>query len=181
MDAHQNVTAINGSFFISLLTLSLLWSCPQRQSNDTMEIPQENKYFSTQDTSPVKVSNEVWKQVLSPDLYYVAREKGTEQPFTSPLEEMDEVGTYVCAVCGNLLFESNAKFNSGCGWPSFFKPVTSNSIVYTPDHSHGMNRTEITCKRCNSHLGHVFDDGPPPTGLRYCLNGVSLRFIPKPK
>ncbi|MCX8472817.1 MAG: peptide-methionine (R)-S-oxide reductase MsrB [Sediminibacterium sp.] len=131
------------------------------------------------DSNLQKISNEEWKKKLPADVYYVAREKGTERPYSSPLEDNYDTGTYSCAVCGNPLFKSNAKFNSGCGWPSFFEPISKSSLIYKPDHSFGMNRTEVECGRCHSHLGHLFDDGPPPTGLRYCINGVVLSFDKK--
>jgi peptide-methionine (R)-S-oxide reductase len=102
--------------------------------------------------------------------------KGTERPGTSPFESSKEIGTYFCAACGNPLFKSDTKFESGCGWPSFYDPIGKGNILYTPDRTHGMERTEVQCGRCKAHLGHVFDDGPPPTGLRYCINGVILDF-----
>ena len=116
------------------------------------------------------------KKLLPADVYYVAREKGTERPFTSKYEHSKDIGTYYCAVCGNPLFRSDTKFESGCGWPSFYEPISKTSIIYLKDNSLGMERTEVECGRCKSHLGHVFDDGPPPTGLRYCINGVVLDF-----
>ncbi len=121
-------------------------------------------------------SNQEWQKMLSPEIYNVARLKGTERPFTSEYETSKEIGTYYCAVCGNALFKSDTKFDSGCGWPSFYKPISKNSIVYLKDKSLGMERTEVQCGKCDSHLGHVFKDGPPPTGLRYCINGVVLDF-----
>jgi peptide-methionine (R)-S-oxide reductase len=132
--------------------------------------------YSRTDTNKVELDNEELKQVLAPEVYRVAREKGTERPWSSKFEHSTEIGTYYCAVCGNPLFESDTKFESGCGWPSFYKPVSKSSIIYLPDNSHGMRRTEVECGRCKSHLGHVFEDGPPPTGLRYCINGVVLDF-----
>ncbi len=136
----------------------------------------KNPIFSKTDKKPVNMSEEEWKKILSPEVYQVARKKGTERPWSSPLESIKDIGTYYCAVCGNPLFKSDTKFESGCGWPSFYEPVTKESIIYTPDRSHGMSRTEVQCGRCESHLGHVFNDGPPPTGLRYCINGVVLDF-----
>jgi peptide-methionine (R)-S-oxide reductase len=124
----------------------------------------------------IVLSNEEWRKKLSPEVYHIAREKGTERAFTSKYEHSNEIGTYYCAVCGNALFESDTKFESGCGWPSFYKPISKASIIYANDKSYGMNRTEVMCGKCGSHLGHVFDDGPPPTGLRYCINGVVLDF-----
>ncbi|HMU45656.1 MAG TPA: peptide-methionine (R)-S-oxide reductase MsrB [Chitinophagaceae bacterium] len=136
----------------------------------------ENPVYSNTDTSKVTMTEEEWKKVLPSDVYYIARMKGTERPWTSKFENFHETGTYYCAACGNPLFMSDTKFESGCGWPSFYEPISKSSIIYTPDHSHGMNRTEVQCGRCKAHLGHVFDDGPPPTGLRYCINGVILDF-----
>lgn len=148
----------------------------EQQNTKIMENSKHNPFYSRTDTSVVAISNEEWKKILSPEVYQIARQKGTERPFTSPFETSEEVGTYYCKACGNPLFLSDTKFDSGCGWPSFYEPVSKSSIVYTPDHSHGMVRTEVTCGRCQAHLGHVFDDGPPPTGLRYCINGVILDF-----
>lgn len=136
----------------------------------------KNQYFSKTDTDKVNVSNEEWKKVLPGDVYHIARQKGTERPYTSKYEEFDEIGTYFCAVCGNALFRSDTKFESGCGWPSFYEPVSKDSVIYETDNTYGMSRTEVMCGRCHSHLGHVFEDGPKPTGLRYCINGVVLDF-----
>src|SRR5690606_26864864 len=135
-----------------------------------------NRAYSHSDTSKVNLSEEEWRKILPADVYYIARMKGTERPGTSPFEHSKEIGTYHCAACGNPLFKSDTKFESGCGWPSFYEPISKSSMIYTPDHSHGMVRTEVQCGRCKAHLGHVFDDGPPPTGLRYCINGVVLDF-----
>jgi peptide-methionine (R)-S-oxide reductase len=137
---------------------------------------QKNPVYSKTDNNKVNLSNAEWKDILSPQVYHIAREKGTERAWSSPLEHVKDIGTYYCAVCGNPLFNSDTKFESGCGWPSFYQPVSRGSIIYTPDQSHGMVRTEVECGRCKSHLGHVFEDGPPPTGLRYCINGVVLDF-----
>ena len=139
-----------------------------------------NPHFSRTDTTSIQVPEDAWKKILSPEVFYVARQKGTERPWTSKFEDFKEAGTYYCAVCGNALFKSNTKFDSGCGWPSFFEPLTKTSIIYLEDNTLGMKRTEVQCGRCKSHLGHVFEDGPPPTGLRYCINGVVLDFVPKP-
>ena len=131
---------------------------------------------STNDNSKVKIGNDEWKKILPQDVYHIAREKGTERPFTGKYNAHFEGGTYYCAACGNPLFKSDAKFESSCGWPSFFDPITKGSIIYTPDNAYGMQRTEVQCGRCKAHLGHVFEDGPPPTGLRYCINSVILNF-----
>ena len=135
-----------------------------------------NPVYSNTDTTKVVLSDDEWKKVLSPEVYNIARKKGTERPWSSKYETSKDIGTYYCAVCGNALFKSDTKFESGCGWPSFYEPISKNSIIYEPDNTFGMNRTEVMCGRCKSHLGHVFDDGPPPTHLRYCINGVVLDF-----
>lgn len=135
-----------------------------------------NPHFSKTDTTQVNLSNDEWKKILPADVYHIARQKGTERPYTSKYEEFNEIGTYYCAVCGNALFKSDTKFESGCGWPSFYEPISKTSVIYEADNSYGMRRTEVMCGRCYSHLGHVFDDGPKPTGLRYCINGVVLDF-----
>jgi peptide-methionine (R)-S-oxide reductase len=141
-----------------------------------MDTGKQVKGFAPEDKDPAKVKNEEWKRILPGEVYHIAREKGTERPGTGKYYQHSEVGTYYCAVCGNPLFRSNGKFNSSCGWPSFFEPISKDSIIYLPDNSYGMKRTEVECGKCHSHLGHVFEDGPPPTGLRYCINSVVLGF-----
>jgi peptide-methionine (R)-S-oxide reductase len=147
-----------------------------KKSSKMSEQENPNPVFSRNNSEKVELKEEEWKKVLTPEQYYIAREKGTERPWTSKFEKFEEKGTYYCAACGNTLFQSNTKFDSGCGWPSFFEPVSKKSLIYKPDNSLGMQRTEVECGRCKAHLGHVFNDGPPPTGLRYCINGVILGF-----
>lgn len=169
--------------FVLFALTGLLQQCSYSQNNNSatktakMDTTKKNNpVYSTTDTSKVNMSEEEWKKVLSAEVFYIARQKGTERPWTSKFENFKETGTYYCAACGNALFKSDTKFESGCGWPSFYEPISKGSIIYTPDHTHGMERTEVQCGRCKAHLGHVFDDGPPPTGLRYCINGVILDF-----
>ena len=121
-------------------------------------------------------SNEQWKAELTPEQYRVTRQAGTEAPFSGEYEQCWDKGTYHCVCCGSPLFDSGSKFNAGCGWPSFHSELDEAGIVQRPDFSLGMNRIELQCRQCEAHLGHIFPDGPPPTGMRYCINSVSLEF-----
>lgn len=159
---------------IVMLVCGVIGFCLQSSYAQTIE--QKSPVYSHTDTNKVNTSETEWKKILPAEVFQVARLKGTERPGTSKFETSKEIGTYYCAVCGNPLFKSDTKFDSGCGWPSFYEPISKTSIVYHTDKTLGMVRTEVTCGRCKSHLGHVFDDGPPPTGLRYCINGVVLDF-----
>lgn len=128
----------------------------------------------------VEKNDELWKQHLSEEEYYVTRKKGTERPFSSEMCQSFESGKYACTCCGSLLFDSGEKFDSGTGWPSFTQPVKENAIAYHKDYSHGMYRVEVLCNTCDAHLGHVFQDGPKPSGLRFCINAVSLQKQKEP-
>ncbi len=124
----------------------------------------------------IKLSENDWKKKLTPEEFHVLREKGTEKPFTGKYLENKEKGKYLCAGCENELFDSDSKFDSGTGWPSFTHPVGYDNVEETEDISYGMVRTEVLCEKCGGHLGHVFDDGPKPSGKRYCINSLSLKF-----
>lgn len=170
-----------------ILILSLLGGSCTGQTEEPRNGSQEttmsqydhshNPYYSHTDTSKLDLPLEEWKKLLPDELYHVAFEKGTERAFTGKYWDFEGVGTYACAACGNVLFQADAKFASSCGWPSFYQPERKNSVEYHADNSFGMRRTEVTCGRCGAHLGHVFDDGPPPTGQRYCINSVSLELL----
>jgi peptide-methionine (R)-S-oxide reductase len=124
-------------------------------------------------------TNEEWRRILPPDRYVVLREKGTERAFTGEYDDFWKDGVYECYACGLPLFDSKTKFHSGTGWPSFWSPISPEAVQETEDRSFGMSRVEVSCARCGGHLGHVFNDGPRPTGLRYCMNSASLRFVPR--
>lgn len=173
-------------FALAIFTISALVSCQNKSQHKSMSTQVElekkgNPYYSLTSKDPLHVSDAEWKKVLSPDVYAIMREKDTERPFTGKYWNYEGKGTYHCASCGNKLFRSDAKFASMCGWPSFFEQEDKKSIVFKDDFTHGMQRIETLCGRCNGHLGHIFDDGPEPTGKRYCMNSIALDFIPDDK
>lgn len=157
-----------------VIILNLQFQSCAQTSNET-----KNEKINT--TQKMEKTNEEWKKILSPMQYFVTRENGTERPFTGKYDDFFEKGTYVCSCCKLELFDSDTKFNSGCGWPSFYDLKSNKNVVLKKDYTHGMNRVEVRCARCNAHLGHVFEDGPKPTGFRYCINSVSMEFIPDKK
>ncbi|MBK9632854.1 MAG: peptide-methionine (R)-S-oxide reductase MsrB [Saprospiraceae bacterium] len=159
-------------------------SCQNKSKEATSPTPPTTVQASKEIPEKIvkwNLSEQEWKKKLDETQYYVLREQGTERAFSGKYWDNHETGTYCCAGCGLPLFNSNTKFESGTGWPSFFKPLRADLVIENTDISHGMKRTEVVCARCDGHLGHVFDDGPQPTGLRYCMNSVSLVFIPEKK
>jgi peptide-methionine (R)-S-oxide reductase len=167
------------SLITAVLTAASCHSASQAGSMKDTAKP-KNPYYSRTDTTKLNVPDSEWKKILPEDVYGVAREKDTEYAFTGKYWNFDGLGTYYCAVCGNRLFKSDAKFASSCGWPSFYQASRPDAVIYHADSSLGMERTEVVCGRCGSHLGHIFDDGPPPTGKRFCMNSIVLDFVPDP-
>jgi len=165
--------------FIVLVVIGSRCTYSQDTSTKTKMDKNTNPVYSKTETSKVSLPESEWQKVLTPEVFRVAREKGTERPWTSEFENSKEIGTYYCKACGNALFVSDTKFDSGCGWPSFYQAISDTSIIYHKDKTHGMIRTEVVCGRCDAHLGHLFDDGPPPTHKRFCINGVVLDFEKK--
>jgi peptide-methionine (R)-S-oxide reductase len=161
---------------ILIMPFFFLVACSQKNTSKEIVMSNKTDEFKGSDSINLPKTEEEWKKILPENVYQISRLKGTERPFTGKYNQHIEVGTYKCIACNNPLFRSDGKFESSCGWPSFFEPISKESIVYVEDNTHGMKRTEVICGRCKGHLGHVFNDGPPPTGLRYCINSVILSF-----
>ena len=174
-------------FLLSLFLVLTVNACGQNKNVNQTDMNMnsiskpKNPYYSNTDTTRLNLPDAEWKKILPEDLYEVSRHAATERPFTGKYWNADIKGTYYCAACGRMLFRSEAKFASTCGWPSFFEQEDIKSTILRQDTSLGMERTEVLCGRCGGHLGHIFDDGPPPTGKRYCMNSIAMDFIPDKK
>lgn len=172
---------ISSITFATFFTISTVNFSKQKQSNIYyLSVTDSTKNKEKKMEDKIIRSEEEWKQILTPEQYRVLREKGTERAYTGEYWNHFEEGVYKCAGCGAELFSSDTKFDSHCGWPSYFTPLAGDRVIFKEDRSYGMIRTEVLCAKCGGHLGHVFDDGPEPTGLRYCINSVSLIFEKRP-
>jgi peptide-methionine (R)-S-oxide reductase len=156
-----------------LTALAFLISISTACSQDSVKTSQKK---GPEMNTKIQKTDEEWKKILTPEQYHVLREKGTERPFSGEYVNTDEKGVYKCAACGAELFSSDTKFDSECGWPSFYDVMNNDKLIKKEDFSYGMHRIEVMCANCGGHLGHVFDDGPQPTGQRYCINSLSLKF-----
>ena len=167
MDVMRNRVPVYVAFAASILACRA--AAPAAQKGPKMQ---------TESSTRVTKTDAEWKAVLSPEQYRILRQKGTERPFSNEYNDNKATGTYVCAGCGQPLFSSAHKFESGTGWPSFWQPIEKHAVEEETDRTLGMKRTEVLCSRCGGHLGHVFEDGPKPTGLRYCMNSGAMKFVP---
>jgi peptide-methionine (R)-S-oxide reductase len=168
---------------IGAATLAQQRSRPERNRGEEITVKKNEEAAARAEKAPEQVTrtDEEWRKLLTPEQYHVLREKGTERAFTGKYEHTKEPGVYLCAGCHQELFRSDDKYDSGSGWPSFTRPIEEARVDEEADESYGMRRVEVVCSRCGGHLGHVFDDGPRPTGLRYCMNSAALEFVPRDK